>query len=124
MEPWKERFVKEYWELDDRINKLNNMLDDWIRGVLKFEPKSSKELFLVQYNTMCAYRNILEERARIEGIPLFEKEEEDPAPPTLVTSQHFCYECKNFDGEKGKCHLPGTPDDPYFCGLANFWEVR
>lgn len=57
MEPWKERFVKEYWELDDRINKLNNMLDDWIRGVLKFEPKSSN-------------------------------------------------------------------DDPYFCGLANFWEVR
>lgn len=40
---------------------------------------------------------------------------------TLVTSLHFCYECKNFNGETGKCQLPGTPNDPYYCGLANFY---
>lgn len=68
MEPWEERFITEYNELRDRILKLDRMLQKWEIGKLDFEPKSPKMLLQRQLEVMAEYLDILDSRARIEGI--------------------------------------------------------
>lgn len=68
MEPWEERFVKEYTELKERRKKLGDMLEKWSRGQLDFRPKCSYELLWRQYCIMGDYMGVLLERAEIEGI--------------------------------------------------------
>ena len=67
---FKERFKKEYHELDDRINKLANMLVKYQDGTLDFAPKCSYDLLNGQLKAMTVYRDYLEERAIIEDIEL------------------------------------------------------
>lgn len=67
---FKERFKKEYHELDDRINKLTNMLVKYQDGTLDFAPKCSYDLLNGQLKAMTVYRDYLEERAIIEDIEL------------------------------------------------------
>lgn len=67
---YKERFKAEYQQLEIRTNGLNNMLESWKDGTLRFEPLCSKELLVAQLASMIAYQSILEERASIEGIDL------------------------------------------------------
>jgi len=68
MESWKERFIKERSELVERIFKLDRMLQKWETGKLDFEPKCSKKLLQRQLEVMTEYLDILDSRARIEGI--------------------------------------------------------
>lgn len=67
---FKERFKKEYHELDDKINKLANMLVKYQDGTLDFAPKCSYDLLNGQLKAMTVYRDYLEERAIIEDIEL------------------------------------------------------
>lgn len=69
-EDYKDRFRAEYYQLEDRIDKLVNMLEKYKAGTLNFIPSCSYELLSYQLQTMNAYKRVLEERAEIEGIEL------------------------------------------------------
>lgn len=69
-EDYKDRFRAEYYQLEDRIDKLANMLEKYKAGTLDFTPSCSYELLSYQLQTMNAYKRVLEERAEIEGIEL------------------------------------------------------
>ena len=66
-EDYKDRFRAEYYQLEDRIDKLANMLEKYKAGTLNFTPSCSYELLSYQLQTMNAYKRVLEERAEIEG---------------------------------------------------------
>jgi hypothetical protein len=68
--PWKERFKKEYYELRERFQKLDTMIDKYEKGQLEFEPKCPIDLLKGQRSTMWNYLKILEQRAKIEEIKL------------------------------------------------------
>lgn len=72
MEAYKERMVKEYWELHERAEKLGNMLEKWAYGELDFEPSCPNDLLTTQLYAMNIYLLILKKRAEIEGIDLTE----------------------------------------------------
>ena len=67
---WQQRFVIEYEELANRAEKLRAMLDKYDAGVLDFTPQTPIGLLRAQLSVMCAYMEILEERAEIEGVDL------------------------------------------------------
>ena len=69
---YKERFKAEVYQLDIRIGKLASMLSAWQAGELKFQPTCSYDLLEAQLNSMRVYRYFLDERAKIEGIKLYE----------------------------------------------------
>ena len=69
---FKERFRAEYFQLTNRIDGLNNMLNDYRAGTFKFTPKCSIKLLDGQMRSMIIYRTHLEERAKIENISLEE----------------------------------------------------
>lgn len=69
---YKERFRAEFKQLDIRTNKLSKMLDDWIKGKLKFDLTCDYGLLYKQLTLMDEYRMILRVRAQIEGIDLHE----------------------------------------------------
>jgi hypothetical protein len=69
---YKDRFKAEVYQLDIRINKLITMLSAWEAGTLNFQPACSYDLLDAQLNSMKVYRHILCERAKIEGITLYE----------------------------------------------------
>ena len=69
-EDYKDRFRAEYYHLEDRIDKLANMLEKYKAGTLNFTPSCSYELLSYQLQTMNAYKRVLEERAEIEGIEI------------------------------------------------------
>ena len=69
-EDYKDRFRAEYYQLEDRIDKLANMLEKYKAGTLNFTPSCSYELLSHQLQTMNAYKRVLEERAEIEGIEI------------------------------------------------------
>ena len=69
-EDYKDRFRAEYYQLEDRIDKLANMLEKYKAGTLNFTPSCSYDLLSYQLQTMNAYKRVLEERAEIEGIEL------------------------------------------------------
>ena len=69
-EDYKDRFRAEYYQLEDRIDKLANMLEKYKAGALNFTPSCSYELLSYQLQTMNAYKRVLEERAEIEGIEI------------------------------------------------------
>jgi hypothetical protein len=71
-ENYKDRFYIEYKELEDRSNKLAAMLEKWRNNSLDFTPSCSYELLEKQLKVMLAYKEILEERAKIENISLKE----------------------------------------------------
>lgn len=65
---YKERFAYEYAQLEERTRRLGNMLDNW--DELSFTLSCTREMLLKQYEAMMDYRAIMEQRARIEEIPL------------------------------------------------------
>ena len=67
---YKERLKAEYYQLEDRVIKLGNMLEKYKAGTLNFTPSCSYELLSYQLQTMNAYKRVLEERAEIEKIKL------------------------------------------------------
>lgn len=70
MADYKQRFIEEYRQLDERVQKLQHMLDRHHTGTLGFTPDCPIELLSKQLLTMIDYKNILEERAEIEHILL------------------------------------------------------
>lgn len=69
---YKERFKAEVYQLDIRINKLLTILSAWEAGKLSFQPTCSYDLLAAQLDSMKVYRHFLCERAKIEGIPLYD----------------------------------------------------
>ena len=59
MEPWEERFKKEYYELRERFQKLDMMIDQYEKGQLEFKPKCPIDLLKGQRSTMWNYLKIL-----------------------------------------------------------------
>ena len=70
MEEYKERFIKEYNELSERITKLDNTLKKYKNGELALDPNCPYELLYTQLVYMINYQHILEKRAEIENIKL------------------------------------------------------
>ena len=52
MEDWKERFKKEYYELRERFQKLDMMIDKYEKGQLEFKIKCPIDLLKGQRSTM------------------------------------------------------------------------
>ena len=69
-EDYKDRFRAEYYQLEDRIDKLSNMLEIYKAGTLDFTPSCSYELLNSQLKAMNEYLLYLTIRAEIEGIEL------------------------------------------------------
>ena len=67
-EDYKDRFRAEYYQLEDRIDKLENMLEKYKAGTLNFTPSCSYDLLNGQLKIMNLYLQYLIERAEIEGI--------------------------------------------------------
>ena len=67
-EDYKDRFRAEYYQLEDRIDKLENMLGKYKAGTLNFTPSCSYDLLNGQLKAMNLYLQYLIERAEIEGI--------------------------------------------------------
>lgn len=69
-EDYKDRFRAEYYQLEDRIDKLGNMLEKYKAGTLNFTPSCSYDLLNGQLKSMLLYLEYLTERAEIEDIEL------------------------------------------------------
>ena len=69
-EDYKDRFRAEYYQLEDRIDKLANMLEKYKAGTLDFTPSCSYELLNNQLKAMNEYLLYLTIRAEIEGIEI------------------------------------------------------
>lgn len=67
---FKDRFKAEYYQLDNRIAGLQRMLKGYKEGTLDFKPNCTYEMLYEQLVYMELYREILEERAKIENIEL------------------------------------------------------
>ena len=67
---WQQRFVMEYEELANRAEKLHAILTKYDAGVLDFTPQTPIGVLRAQLSIMCAYMEILEERAEFEGVDL------------------------------------------------------
>ena len=74
MKSWEERFVKEYFELKDRTEKLGNMLSAYLADELNFTQNCSYNLLHEQYVYMKNYLDVLKRRAIIECIDLKEND--------------------------------------------------
>lgn len=75
---FKERFRAEYFQLENRIEGLSNMIDKYRKGALNFTPKTTLKILDGQLNSMNIYMTHLKERAKIEGINLVEVDEAAP----------------------------------------------
>ena len=69
-EDYKDRFRAEFYQLEDRIDKLSNMLEIYKAGTLDFTPSCSYELLNSQLRAMNEYLLYLTIRAEIEGIEI------------------------------------------------------
>lgn len=70
MEAYKIRLVKEYNEIKDRYDKLDDMTVKYEAGTLNFTPACSLELLKEQKKYMGLYIRCLKIRAEIENIDL------------------------------------------------------
>lgn len=70
MSDYKQRMIREHRELQERIDKLEHMLEGYAEGTLDFAPACSLQLLESQLYAMRTYANILQERARIEQVVL------------------------------------------------------
>ena len=69
-ESYKERFKAEYTQLTIRLDKLTVFLDKYANGELDFTPSCPYEVLLRQKFVMNMYKDLLTQRALIEGISL------------------------------------------------------
>lgn len=67
---YKDRFKAEYYQVKIRKNKLKKMLNKYYDGTLEFEPTCPIKVLQAQLSSMIEYCDILETRARLEGIEL------------------------------------------------------
>lgn len=74
MEAYKERMKVEYMQLKDRVEKLHQLNVKVDAGVLDFNPACPRGLLRDQESAMKDYLRILEIRAVIENVPIWEDE--------------------------------------------------
>lgn len=67
---YKIRFIAEYWQVADRLDKLRAMLVRWDNGSLDFIPTCPRSIYDLQVSAMAQYAAVLEARAAVEGIDL------------------------------------------------------
>ena len=67
---YKDRFLAEYYQTKIRRDKLSRMILKYKSGKLEFEPISSIPLLKTQLEAMNNYLDILELRAKTEGIKI------------------------------------------------------
>ena len=67
---FKDRTRAEYYQLKIRHEGLARMLKGYREGTLDFTPNCSYDLLHTQLVYMECYMNVLEERAKIEGVEL------------------------------------------------------
>lgn len=68
--PYKKRFIAEYYQLEDRIIKLQNVVDAIKNKTLTFEPSSPSDILEAQLAAMKDYARMLIIRSFIEDVPL------------------------------------------------------
>lgn len=71
-EDYKERFEAEYQQLVIRYKKLKAMLDKWDNGELNFLPACPRGVYNMQIKAMTDYIAVLEARAAIEQVPVWD----------------------------------------------------
>lgn len=71
-EDYKERFKSEYAQLVIRYRGLTSMLEKWDNGTLSFKPTCPRSTYNMQIKAMTEYIAVLEARAVMEGIDLYE----------------------------------------------------
>lgn len=71
---YKERFVAEYEQLAIRYMALKDMVDNWDKGTLNFQPICTRETYNKQLKAMSDYLDILWIRSKVEGIKLVGRE--------------------------------------------------
>lgn len=69
-ESYRERFKAEYYQVVIRYKKLKQMLDNWDKGELNFNPTCPRSTYNMQVKVMADYIAILEARAVMEHIEL------------------------------------------------------
>ena len=67
---YKDRFKAEYYQLEYRLIRLNEMVEKWDNGMLPFKPTVDRECYDRQIKAMQDYLNVLQERAEIEKVDL------------------------------------------------------
>ena len=67
---YKERFKAEFYQLQIRYEKLQNMLSDWDSGKLNFTPTCPRSTYNMQTKGMADYLAALKARAVMEGVSL------------------------------------------------------
>lgn len=72
---YKERFKAEYLQIAVRYRKLDKMVRDWDNGKLQFTPTCPRSIYELQLRAMTDYLEVLEARAKIEGVELEEYHE-------------------------------------------------
>jgi hypothetical protein len=84
---YNERFRAEYFQLQNRVNRLSIILDNYRKGTLNFKPKCSIKLLDGQMRGMLIYKTHLEEAAKIQGISLEEVMEVETLDTTEQTEE-------------------------------------
>lgn len=69
-EDYVDRFEAEFYALQKRLVRLDNMLYCWRNNNLNFKPNCSYRKFKDQFDAMLKYYDILVDRAEIEHIEL------------------------------------------------------
>ena len=67
---YRERMKAEFYQLKERIDRLDCLLTRWDKGELKFKPNTPYRILTAQLFSMLSYAAILEERCHIEGVDL------------------------------------------------------
>ena len=67
---YRERFRAEYFQLLIRHHKLLDMCQKWDSGKLDFKPTCSREIYSEQSALMSKLLNLMQKRAKIEGIDI------------------------------------------------------
>ncbi len=68
---YKERFKAEYYQVVIRYQKLKSMLDKWDNDQLEFIPTCPRSTYNMQITAMTDYIAVLEARAVMEGVELY-----------------------------------------------------
>lgn len=104
---YKQRFRAEVYQLDVRIGKLSGLLSAWECGELKFTPSCSYVLLETQLNAMKVYRHLLQMRAEIEGVELYQEQKECRNCAHAHKIDDITYECdaEEYDIDTQSCFL-------------------
>lgn len=68
MTAWDVRLMVEYMGLKYRYEKLCRILDGLDAGTLEFTPRTPQDVLVKQKDVMKKYLDILEYRAKVEGV--------------------------------------------------------